>query len=119
MSQLLSWQHSVVVNDIKGELFQQTVGYRSSLGNVFVIDPTGIGHRFDPLHGKQTEDEFYSAASHLLFEAEERERIFTQRATVMLTQLFLAERSEGISPFPCPASHPSGTGRHGRQAQHD
>jgi len=100
VSQLLSWQHSVVVNDIKGELFQQTAGYRATLGKVFVIDPTGIGHRFDPLYGKHTEDELYSLASHLLFEAEERERIFTQRATVMLTQLFLAARMEGISPFP-------------------
>jgi type IV secretion system protein VirD4 len=99
-SQLLSWQHSVVVNDMKGELFAKTAGYRSSLGKVFVIDPQGYGHRFDPLHGKQTEDELYSAASQLLFEAEETERIFTQRASVMLTQMFLASRREAISPFP-------------------
>jgi type IV secretion system protein VirD4 len=99
-SQLLSWKHSVVVNDIKGELFTQTAGYRATLGNVYVLDPTGIGHRFDPLHGKQTEDEFYSTASHLLFEADEKERIFTQRAIVMLTQLFLAARAERIAPFP-------------------
>src|SRR5436305_4602007 len=78
VSQLLSWQHSVVVNDIKGELFHATAGYRSTIGDVFVIDPRGYGHRFDPLHGKQTDDEFYSTASHLLFEAEEKERIFTQ-----------------------------------------
>ncbi len=100
VSQLLSWQHSVVVNDIKGELFLQTAGYRASLGNVFVIDPTGVGDRFDPLHGKQTEDEFYSTATHLLFKPDEGEgQIFTQRAIVMLTQLFLASRAEGISPF--------------------
>lgn len=43
-SQLLTWQHSVVVNDIKGELFTQTAGYRSTLGPVFVLDPTGVGH---------------------------------------------------------------------------
>src|SRR5689334_19344948 len=36
-SQLLSWQHSVIVNDIKGELFAQTAGYRATLGKVFVI----------------------------------------------------------------------------------
>src|SRR5436305_15288208 len=65
VSELLSWPHSVVVNDIKGELFTQTAGYRSTLGKVFVIDPQGYGHRFDPLHGKQTEDELYSSASHL------------------------------------------------------
>ena len=67
VSQLLSWKHSVIVNDIKGELFAQTAGYRATLGNVYVLDPKGHGHCFDPLHGKQTEDEFYSTATHLLF----------------------------------------------------
>ncbi|MDQ5852152.1 MAG: type IV secretory system conjugative DNA transfer family protein, partial [Chloroflexota bacterium] len=33
-SQLLTWPHSVVVNDIKGELFTQTAGYRQTLGPV-------------------------------------------------------------------------------------
>ena len=99
VSQLLSWKHSVIVNDIKGELFTATAGYRSTLGDVFVIDPAGVGHSFDPLLGKHTEDELYALASHLLFEADERERIFTQRATDMLTQMFLASRIEGIAPF--------------------
>jgi type IV secretory pathway TraG/TraD family ATPase VirD4 len=44
-SQLLSWNHSVIVNDIKGELFTATAGYRATLGPVYVIDPTGVGHR--------------------------------------------------------------------------
>src|SRR5947209_4569845 len=70
-SQLLSWHHSVIVNDLKGELFLQTAGYRSQLGKVFVIDPTGIGNCFDPLQGKHTEDTLYSAATHLLFKADE------------------------------------------------
>jgi type IV secretion system protein VirD4 len=101
VSQLLSWRHSVVVNDIKGELFLQTAGYRSRLGDVYVIDPIGVGHCYNPLLGKYTEDEFFSAASHLLFKPDEGERaIFTQRATVMLTQLFLASRLEGIAPLP-------------------
>lgn len=91
ISQLLSWQHSVIVNDIKGELFQATAGYRATLGDVYVIDPTGVGHSYDPLFEKKTEDELLSAASHLLFQADEGEgRIFTQRATVMLAQLFAA-----------------------------
>jgi type IV secretion system protein VirD4 len=101
VSQLLSWPHSVVVNDIKGDLFQQTAGYRAGLGPVLVIDPQGFGDRFDPLHGKQTEDEFLSSATHLLFQADEGEgKIFTQRAITMLTMLFLASRREGIAPFP-------------------
>jgi type IV secretion system protein VirD4 len=99
-SQLLSWQHSVIVNDIKGDLFTQTAGYRATLGNVYVIDPTGVGHCYDPLEGKQTEDAFSSAATHLLFQADEGEgAVFTQRAIVMLTQLFLAARREGIPPL--------------------
>jgi type IV secretion system protein VirD4 len=101
ISQLLSWQHSVIVNDIKGELFSATAGYRSTLGDVYVLDPAGVGHSFDPLHGKTTEDELYSSASHLLFKPDEGEgRIFTERATVMLTQLFLASRREKQAPLP-------------------
>jgi len=42
-----------------------------------------------------------SLATHLLFEPKEGEgRIFTERATVMLTQLLLAARLEGYAPFP-------------------
>ena len=90
----------MIVNDIKGELFLDTAGYRSTLGPVFVIDPTGIGHRYDPLLGKQTEDALLSSATHLLFKPDEGEgAIFTQRAIVMLTQMLLASRIEGIAPF--------------------
>jgi type IV secretion system protein VirD4 len=101
VSQLLTFRHSVVVNDIKGELFAQTAGYRATLGPVFVIDPTGVGHRFNPLEGKTTEDELLSSATQLLFKADEGDgAIFTQRAAVMLTQLFLAARKEGEAPLP-------------------
>jgi type IV secretory pathway TraG/TraD family ATPase VirD4 len=30
-AQLLTWPHSVIVNDIKGDLFTQTAGYRSTV----------------------------------------------------------------------------------------
>jgi len=96
VSQLLAWKASAVVNDIKGELFLQTAGYRSTLGYVYVIDPTGIGHCYDPLRAKETEEKLFSAATNMLFDAEERDPIFTQRAIVMLTQLFLAAKHEGI-----------------------
>lgn len=101
ISQLLSWNHSAIVNDIKGELFAATAGYRSTLGPVYVIDPTGYGHRYDPLREKKTEDELLAAASHLLFQADETDgRIFTQRATVLLTQLLAAAKLEGLAPLP-------------------
>jgi type IV secretion system protein VirD4 len=99
-SQLLTWPHSVIVNDVKGELFTQTAGYRATLGKVFVIDPTGIGNCLDPLQDRQTEDALVSAATHLLYEPDERDKIFTQRAITMLTQLFLAARIEGYPPLP-------------------
>jgi type IV secretion system protein VirD4 len=100
-SQLLAWPHSVIVNDIKGDLFRQTAGYRARLGTVFVIDPTGVGHRYDPLAGKRTEDELLSSATQLLFKPDEGDgAIFTQRATVMLTQLFVAARREAVAPLP-------------------
>jgi type IV secretion system protein VirD4 len=100
-SQLLTWRHSVIVNDLKGDLFDQTAGYRRTLGKVYVIDPAGIGHRFDPLYNKTTEKDLLSAATHLLYRPDEGEgRIFTERATVMLTQLLLAARKENIPPFP-------------------
>jgi type IV secretion system protein VirD4 len=98
-AQLLTWKHSLVVNDIKGDLFLQTAGYRNTLGPVFVIDPTGVGHT-DPLYSKHTEDDLYSAATQLLYKPDERQPIFTQRATVMLTQIFLAARQEGRAPLP-------------------
>jgi type IV secretory pathway TraG/TraD family ATPase VirD4 len=95
VSQLLCWPHSVVVNDIKGDLFAQTAGFRRTLGKVYVIDPTGIGHQYDPLKGRETERELYSSAKHLLYEPNEGDGIaFTQRATKMLTLLFLAAREE-------------------------
>ncbi len=100
ISQLLTWGHSVVVNDIKGELYNATAWFRSTLGQVLVIDLTGFGHQFDPLQGKTTEDELYSVATHLLYEANEREPVFTLRAIKMLQVMFLAARTEGISPFP-------------------
>jgi type IV secretory pathway TraG/TraD family ATPase VirD4 len=99
VSQLLSWKHSVIVQDIKGELFSATSGYRASIGKVFVIDPTGVGHRYDPLLSKKSEDKLYSAATRLLFKPQERDPIFTKRAISMLTQLFLAARIENIPPL--------------------
>jgi type IV secretion system protein VirD4 len=100
VSQLLTWRHSAIVNDIKGDLFSQTAGYRSTLGPVFVLDPTGVGHRYD-LQGRLTEDELLSSATHLLHKPDEGDgAIFIQRAAVMLTQLFLAARQEGVPPIP-------------------
>ena len=41
ISQLLTWPHSAVVLDIKGELYDATANYRKRLGKVIVLDPRG------------------------------------------------------------------------------
>jgi type IV secretion system protein VirD4 len=100
VSQLLTWHHSMIVNDIKGDLFTQTAGFRSLLGPVYVLDPTGVGHAYDPLQNKATEDALYSSAAHLLHQAEEHGQIFTQRATTMLACIFAAAKREGAPTLP-------------------
>src|SRR5947209_14184863 len=99
VSQLLTWHHSVIVNDIKGELFTRTAGFRSLLGPVYVLAPTGAGHVYNPLQGKATEDALYASAAHLLHQAEGPD-LFTQRATMMLACLLEAAMREGVADLP-------------------
>src|SRR5205085_7453509 len=100
VSQLLTWHHSVIINDMKGDLFTQTAGFRSLLGPVYVLDPTGVGHAYDPMQGKATEDAFYGGAAHLLHQAGEQDQIFTQRAITMLACIFAAARRQGVAALP-------------------
>ena len=41
----LTWPYSAIVNDIKGELFELTAGYRPGWGRSLCFDPRGLGHR--------------------------------------------------------------------------
>ena len=101
ISQLLTWPHSVVVNDIKGELFHLTAGYRQRLGPVFVIDPRGVGHSTNPLRSCRTEDDLRAMAVHLLYKSHEREPDpFTKRAVKMLTAIFGGGLLEGAALLP-------------------
>src|SRR3954447_18311102 len=91
-SQILNWDYNAIIQDPKaGELHRLTAGAKAKKGKVFVIDPIAkVGHRYDPLQGKHTEMELYNAAKHLLYDPHEKDVIFTQRATKMLTLLFVA-----------------------------
>jgi type IV secretion system protein VirD4 len=100
IAQLLNFKHSVVVLDVKGELYHATAGFRRTLGPVYVFDPQGYGNTYDPLHGKTTEDALYSQAVRLLYEPTERDPIYAQRASEMLACIWLGARMEGIAPFP-------------------
>jgi type IV secretion system protein VirD4 len=91
VSQLLAWEGSAVVFDIKGDLYQQTAGYRKTLGPVYRFDTRGYGDPYDPLQGKTSEDELYALAKLLMYEPNEGDgKAFTQRGTKMLTLLWLA-----------------------------
>jgi type IV secretion system protein VirD4 len=47
---LLTWPHSTIVHDIKGENFQLTSGWRARFGSVLLFDPTNPGSAtYNPL----------------------------------------------------------------------
>jgi len=47
---LLTWGHSAVIHDIKGENWQLTAGWRSKFSRCLMLDPTSPGSaRFNPL----------------------------------------------------------------------
>lgn len=101
-AQLLTWKHSVIVNDMKGEHFAATAGFRQKyIGPVFAIDTRGLGHRFDPLGSCRSEDDFLAMADYLLEKPGDRQGdAFIKRARNMLTALFQAGFYEGWPLLP-------------------
>ena len=97
--QLKHWKGSVIVNDIKGELDAETSDIRAEFSDIYRLDLTGGGNQFDPLMGKETDDDFYAVAKLLLYEPNEHQPAFTQRGIEILTLLFLATRAV---PIPIP-----------------
>jgi type IV secretion system protein VirD4 len=102
ISQLLTWPHSVIVNDMKGELYAATADYRRLFSDVYVIDFQGFGNCYDPLTGKTTEGELLSLATQLLYQSDPdvQGAIFRRRAAEMAMLIWQAARLEGIAPFP-------------------
>src|SRR5918912_1864254 len=91
--QLLTFPGSCVVYDIKGELHRLTAGYRATLGPVYVLDSTGVGHQYDPFRNRRTESKLYAAANNLLFDPREGEgRGLVETGFQMLTIVSLAGR---------------------------
>jgi type IV secretion system protein VirD4 len=103
VTQLLgAWEHhSAVCTDLKGELHAATAGWRVQHGKIVVLDPTGVGHRFDPLAERETEDDLYRAAQDILHvDGEGDGQAFTERAASMLAALFVAAKREDIPCLP-------------------
>jgi type IV secretion system protein VirD4 len=79
ISQLLTWPHSVVAVDLKGELYQDSGGFRATLGPVYVIDLRGLGNQYDPLRDCTNEESLYDAAKNILYDPHEGNgRSFTE-----------------------------------------
>jgi type IV secretion system protein VirD4 len=92
IAQDLDWVGSLVVNDIKRENRTKTAGWRSLLGPVFTVSTDGRGNSYDPLEGRVTQRQLYDSAYLLMYNPDDKEKYFTERATRMLTILFLAAR---------------------------
>ena len=66
-----------------------------------MIDPTGVGHRYDPTVGKHTDLELKGIAKGLLYKPDEGDgEIFTQRGIRMLTPVFQAAAREQLPLLP-------------------
>src|SRR4051794_31046152 len=94
IGQILEWEGSVVTNDIKRQIRSATAGWRRSKGPIFTVDVSRRGNKYDPLAGRHTERQLHASAFHLMYNPNDKETYFTERATRMLTQLFLAAREE-------------------------
>lgn len=80
MCNLINWSGSAVVVDIKGELHRLTSGHRSRFSNVVVLDPSGLGHRYDPFVDIGDSAEALQTAAEVVLQIDrDREPVFAQR----------------------------------------
>jgi type IV secretory pathway TraG/TraD family ATPase VirD4 len=104
LCQIVDWEGSEIIFDIKREIYPQVAGYLATKGRVVNIDLSkGLG-QYDPLQGHTSERELHKLAKHLVFDPNDKETIFSERGAKMLTQLFLAARILGERPLPYVAS---------------
>ena len=84
---------TLIVNDPKCDLSNETADIRKRFSRVLFFAPSeGKGNTYDPLDGIESERKIFSLAKHLLYVPNEKEPAFTEWATKMLTQLFLAAK---------------------------
>jgi type IV secretion system protein VirD4 len=80
MCNLINWSGSAVVVDIKGELHRLTSGHRTRFSEVIVLDPSGLGHRYDPFVDIGDSAEALQTAAEVVLQTDhDREPVFAQR----------------------------------------
>ena len=105
LCQIVDWDGSEVIFDIKGEIYPQVAGYLETRGRLITIDLSlGLGDQYDPLQGHTSERELHKLAKHLVYDPHDKETIFSERGAKMVTQIFLAALELEERPLPYLAS---------------
>lgn len=87
-----TWGGSLVIVDIKGEMHRRTSGHRITYGPVYLLDPTGDGHRYDPFAELQTDEELNAAVKLVLDTGDPENKIFEDRAAYAFLAMIAASR---------------------------
>jgi hypothetical protein len=105
LCQIVDWEGSAIIFDIKREIYPKVAGYLATRGRVITIDLSqGLGDQHDPLQGHTSERELHKLAKHLVYDPNDKDTIFSERGAKMLTQIFLAARLLEERPLPYLAS---------------
>lgn len=104
-SNLYNWEGSAIIIDIKGEIAEQTAGYRRRvLGqDVYIINPSSgeRSHQFDPFKELETDEQIFSAA--LAFMNPDKDganAIFAQRASSALAAIIKGAKVSAAPVIP-------------------
>lgn len=82
---LLKWEGSALVMDIKGELSKITSDRRTEYGKVYIFNPEGEGHCYDPIKICTTIDQAQDLARTLIPLPEKGEPFWSQSAQAILS----------------------------------
>jgi len=78
LCQIVDWEGSEIIFDIKREIYPQVAGYLATRGLVLNIDLSrGLGNQYDPLQGHTSERELHKLAKHLVYDPHDKETIFS------------------------------------------
>ena len=92
VAQLLTWNGGAIVNDLKGDTYPQTAGWRQTIGPVYVLSAAAPVHRFDPTAAIDTEDDLRPLAHAICHDPEDRDPYWAQYASRILLVLMLAAK---------------------------